>query len=49
MYGAQKSNWNLKKIIKGCYILFHNIPAGRDDYQSVTGSEKFPLKFCLTW
>ena len=47
-YDAEKSDWNFKKIIKGCYILLHDSPARRDNHQSVTGSEKFPLQFCLT-
>lgn len=42
-YDAEKSDWNLKKIIKGCYILLYVRPAQQDDYQSVTGSEKFSL------
>ena len=46
--GAQKSDWNIKKVLKGSYILLHDSPARRDDYQSVTGSEKFPLQFCVT-
>ena len=47
-YVAEKSDWNLKKNIKGCYILLHDSPARRDDYQSVTGSEKCPLQSCST-
>ena len=31
-YGAKKSDWNVKKILKSCSILPHDIPARRDDY-----------------
>ena len=36
-YGAEKSDWNVKKILKSCSILPHDSPARRDDYQFVTG------------
>ena len=44
-YGAEKSDWNSKKIVEECYILLHDSPAPQDDYQSVTGSEKFPYSY----
>ena len=45
-YRAEKSDWNLKKNIQGCYILLYDSPARRDDCHSITGSEKFSLQLC---
>ena len=40
-YSAGKSDWNIKKIIKGCYIL-QDSPTQQDVYQFVIDFEKFP-------
>lgn len=45
--GVEKSGWPLKKFLKGGYILLHNTPARREDYESVTGSTTYPLSFCV--
>ena len=46
--GKTKSGWSLKKISKGIYYVLHNLPAHREDYESVTGSNSYPLSFCST-
>ena len=28
--GTESTNWKLKKILKACFTIFHNIPARRD-------------------
>jgi len=45
--GAEKSEWSLKKLLKGAYHLLHNTPARREDYESLTGSFNLALKFLL--
>ena len=41
------SGWGLKKLMKGAYHqLFHDTPAHRDDYESITGSSAYPFNFC---
>ena len=32
----------------GVYYVLHNSPARREDYESVTGSNSYPLSFCST-
>ena len=46
--GAEKSNWCLKKLLKGAYTLFHDSPVRREDYESITASSTYPLNFCST-
>ena len=46
--GAEKVPWNTKKIIKGSFQILHRSPVRREDYESVTGSRKYPLFFCAT-
>ena len=46
--GAQATKWNMKGFLKSCYVLFHDSPARRADYSSVTGSDIFHLSFCST-
>ena len=45
---AEKSGWGLKKFLKAVYTIFYNSPARREEYESVTGSSKYPLNFCTT-
>ena len=40
--------WDLKIVLKGCYILLHDWPARREDYFPITGSTVYPLAFCST-
>ena len=44
--GVDDSQWALKKLMKGAYQLFHDIPALRDDYESITGSTTYPFSYC---
>ena len=46
--GAESTNWELKNILKGAFNLLHDSPARRDEFISLTGSDKFPLYFCMT-
>ena len=36
--GAEKSNWDIKKLLKGAYTMLHDTPARREDYESITTS-----------
>ena len=48
--GVESTDWEMKKAFKGCFTLFHDSPARRSDYTSVTGSTVFPLSFCaIRW
>ena len=47
--GAQSLGWKLKDILSGSYQILHDSPARRDDYQSVTDSVIYSLKFSGTW
>ena len=44
--GSQITGWKLKEILSGCYQILHDSPARRDNYQPVTDSVIYPLKFC---
>ena len=46
--GFQSAEWNIGKLMKASYNLFHNSPARRADYVTVTESENFPYAFCST-
>ena len=46
--GAEATDWSIKKILRGAYIVLHDSPARREDYQEITGSDAFPLNFCAT-
>ena len=46
--GAESSNWELKKVLKGEFNLLHEWPAKRDDCDSLAISNTFPLFFCGT-
>lgn len=38
--------WQLEKLLRAMHFLFHNVPARREDFTSLTGSSCFPLPFC---
>ncbi|XP_070398050.1 uncharacterized protein [Nothobranchius furzeri] len=40
------SVWQLEKVLKAMHVLFHNVPARREDFITLTASAKFPLAFC---
>ena len=46
--GAEQSGWNLKKTLKSVWQLFHDSPARRDDYETLSDSTTFPMAFCAT-
>lgn len=46
--GFEKSDWKIKKILKGAYYVFHDSPAKREDYTNETESTQFPKYFCGT-
>ena len=43
--GAQSTDWGLKKTLKGSYQVFHNTPARREDFVTVTNTYRYPLSF----
>ena len=38
--------WQVEKLLCAMHILFHIVPATRDDYINVTVASSFPLPFC---
>ena len=46
--GTEQSGWNLKKTLKSARQLFHDSPAQRNGYETLTGSTTFPMAFCAT-
>ena len=45
--GCQATDWKTG-LLRVIWYLFHDSPARRDDYTTVTGSTVFSLKFCAT-
>ena len=46
--GAETTNWNINKVLRSAFQILHDPPARQEDYESVTGSKKYPLFFCAT-
>ena len=46
--GETKSRWSLKNFLKGVYYVLHDSPAHKEDYESVTGSNSYPLSIYST-
>lgn len=44
--GRCASGWKLEDLFFSLHWLFHDTPARREDFTNVTGSTKFPLRFC---
>ena len=44
--GFEATSWDMKSFLCALYRIFHESPARREDYTSITGSVIFPLKFC---
>ena len=44
--GIEKSEWEMKSLMKASFNILHDSSARQDDYESVTKSSKFPLLFC---
>ena len=45
---CEKTEWDIKRLLKSCFQVFKDSPARRGDYISITGSSDFPLQFCAT-
>ena len=43
--GAQSTDWELKKTLKGSYQVFHDTHARREDFVTVTNTDRYPLSF----
>ena len=46
--GAEKTGWNLKAHLKGLFQILHDTLGRREDYEIVTGFNKYSLFFCAT-
>ena len=46
--GVDATNWNIKKTLHSAFYILHDSPERPEDYESVTGSSKYPLNFCAT-
>jgi hypothetical protein len=46
--GAQKTGWNVDSFLRSLQYLFRDAPARAEDYEKITGSNQFPLRFCST-
>lgn len=49
LHNAMKAGftmWQLDKLLRALHYVFHNVPARRADYTTITGSSSFPLAFC---
>ena len=48
--GAEKTGRSLKALPEGSFQILHDTPTRREDYEKVTGSNKYPLFFCaMQW
>ena len=47
--GDNKTDWNVKKLMKSLHQILHDNQTRRADYIDVTGSQQFPLSFCGRW
>ena len=47
-YGFKQSSWDIDKILKAMWQIFHQSPARRDLYIKETQCDTFPLPFCKT-
>ena len=46
--GFKTTGWEIEKIFKGMWRLFHDSPARRATYITTDWSDQFPLMFCQT-
>lgn len=44
----KNTEWGVAKLLRAIWYLFHDSPARRDDFQSITKSNVFGLQFCST-
>lgn len=47
-YGATSTGWKLDSVLRSLWYVFENAPARREDYETITGSTVYPLRFCAT-
>jgi len=47
-YGASDTGWELDSLLRSMWYVFENSPARREDYMNISGTEKYPLRFCST-
>ena len=43
--GAKNTKWNINQKLKRAFQVFHDSPARRDDFESVTGTKVYALFF----
>ena len=46
--GAEKTGWNLKALLQGLFQILRDTLSRREDYEIVTGSNKYLLFFFAT-
>ena len=44
--GMKQTGWGIDLLLKSLCSHLHEMPARREDYTKMTGSEVFPLQFC---
>ena len=44
----ESTSWRIKQTLKGIWQKLHESPARRENFESVTGTNKHPLFFCST-
>jgi len=47
-YGASATGWELDSLLRSMWYVFENSPARREDYMNISGTGKYPLRFCST-
>ena len=47
--GDNKTDWDVKKLMKALHQILHDNPARHANYTDITGSQQFPLSFCGRW
>ena len=45
---VESTSWKIKQTLKGIWQILHESPASREDFESVTGTNKYPLFLCST-
>ena len=46
--GTKTTSWELEKLLKSLWWLFHDTYGRRSSYTEITKSTQFPLNFCAT-
>ena len=45
---VESTSWKIKQTLKSIWQILHESPARREDFESITETNKFPLFFCTT-